>query len=267
MASRKEKLLAVEDDVNVGHLLAVGLSRRGFTVRVVRDGKSATEMAEQWHPDVLLLDLDIPVLDGFEVLAQLTARRIETRVIIMSGVHADISTIVRCIKNGACDFVPKPIEIASLERLLRRHLVIDASNRFAQPAELLARLGAKERELNAALAQARRRIRLLRQRSLIIEICAKLIYVAIACAATLISVKYGGLHSNLGVGLLPIAILLLLLIPQERLRSLTAKWGSGEASMHIDPSEHIDSSAARSEHDDAGSDVAGIFAAEQKSRV
>jgi len=240
VASTKERILAVEDDPNLARLLEAGLPRHGFLVRVVPDGKSATEVAEHWRPDLVLLDLDIPVLNGFEVLEQFRARGLETRVIIMSGRQTDVSTVVACIKSGACDFIPKPVELATLACFLRRHLVIATRHGFVKPVDLATKLDETERKLRALLDETHRGKRTTKQRYLLAEICTKFVYLAMASVASLLAFNYGGLTSGFGAGILLFALFLLLLMPNERLRSLTARWRSGEASVQIEPGERVD---------------------------
>ena len=232
MASEKKRILVVEDDNNLGRLLQAALTRLGFSVQAVPDGKKALERAEKWQPDLVLLDLDIPVLHGLEVLGQLNARHVETLVVVMSGVeHELVTTVVKAMLAGACDFIQKPIEPAKLAERLSRNLVMESKHRIAGPTPL----SEKNRELQASLDDARAQLQTLKRKHNAFELATKLADVGIAAAATILGVVYGGIPAGSGAGVLLFGVLSLLLIPQERLRSITAQWGSGGASVQIDP--------------------------------
>jgi CheY-like chemotaxis protein len=98
-------VLIVDDDRDIREALAEILRDEGFTVREARDGAEALEKIADAAPDLVLLDLMMPVMDGWQVMAVLRERRHKLPVVVMSAVPAE----------GCADYVQKPI---SLDRLL-----------------------------------------------------------------------------------------------------------------------------------------------------
>lgn len=117
------RILVAEDDPDLALGLANNLEIEGYEVRVARDGDEALASALQWRPDLLILDLVMPKLDGMRVLRSLRERdtRIAVLVLTARGEEADK---VRGLKLGADDYVTKPFGLlellARVESLLRR---------------------------------------------------------------------------------------------------------------------------------------------------
>src|SRR5947207_2508784 len=105
MRTRKDKVLVVEDED--GAVVVENLENYGFDVRLASDGRTAVEVAAAWTPDIVLLDIELPVLDGFEVLEEFKRRQVPTRVVMYSGHQVGVATAVRCIRAGACDYFEK----------------------------------------------------------------------------------------------------------------------------------------------------------------
>jgi len=109
-----KKILIVDDEKNILTTLTRALQMEGYEVSVAGGGKVALEKAAQWRPQIVLLDVKMPDIDGLDVLPKLKALDQPPAVIMMSG-HGNIDTAVKATKGGASDFVEKPI---SLDRLL-----------------------------------------------------------------------------------------------------------------------------------------------------
>lgn len=121
------KILVVDDEKANIRLLEVLLEQEGFTnVHSTTDPRDALRLFREWHPDLLLLDLNMPHLSGFEVLAQLRLEREAhpTPVLVLT---ADATTPVkhRALAEGASDFVTKPLDqvevMLRVGNLLRTH--------------------------------------------------------------------------------------------------------------------------------------------------
>ena len=105
------RILVVDDDPLNRRLLIRSLERDGHRVEAAEDGPSGLAMMAAEAPDVVLLDILMPGLDGIEVLRRMK-RDPDLRhvpVVMVSGVEDDDS-IVRCIEMGAEDFLPKPVD-------------------------------------------------------------------------------------------------------------------------------------------------------------
>jgi DNA-binding response OmpR family regulator len=109
------RLLVVEDDADLTRALELELSHAGYDVRTVVDGPAALQVARDWRPELVLLDLGLPSLDGLEVCRRLRA---STRAPILIVTARDaIADRVRGLDAGADDYLVKPF---SLDELLAR---------------------------------------------------------------------------------------------------------------------------------------------------
>jgi predicted nucleotide-binding protein/FixJ family two-component response regulator len=124
----ERRLLIVEDDTAIAKLLLILVTEvGGYVARVAHDGGDAIEEAVRWQPDVILLDVTLPVLNGFDVLEELKRRRVTTRVIMCSAQYTRVEDAVRAIRAGACDYLIKPVDHAELLGRLKRCLLLDSA--------------------------------------------------------------------------------------------------------------------------------------------
>lgn len=109
----KERVLIVDDEKNIVSSLQGILSDEGYHVNSTEDGLKALDMIHADPPDLVLLDIWIPGMDGIEVLKTIKTDHPETEVLIMSG-HGTIDTAVKATKLGAFDFIEKPFSLDQL---------------------------------------------------------------------------------------------------------------------------------------------------------
>jgi two-component system KDP operon response regulator KdpE len=119
-------VLVVDDDPGLGRALRINLSARGYEVTLAADGASALALAARHRPDLVVLDLGLPDMDGTEVLAGLRGWS-TAPVIVLSARDAEAEK-VRALDAGADDYVTKPF---GLDELLAR---LRAAERRARPA-------------------------------------------------------------------------------------------------------------------------------------
>lgn len=114
-ASRKPRVLIADDDPGLRILAAAALEAAGFEVEEAADGCEALARFESDVPDLLILDVHMPLVDGFEVCRTLrsTATGRVTPILIMTGME-DLDSIERAFEVGATDFINKPIQPALL---------------------------------------------------------------------------------------------------------------------------------------------------------
>lgn len=112
------KVLIVEDDRALGLFLQKGLKLEGHEAAWVEDGEAALEYLEAYRPDLMVLDLTLPRLDGTEVLEQLKGLSPDTAVLILTG-RNDVDEKVRCLNLGADDFLLKPFSFHELSARCR----------------------------------------------------------------------------------------------------------------------------------------------------
>jgi DNA-binding response OmpR family regulator len=119
----KRTILIIEDNEELAFGLQTNLEIEGYEVRVAADGNAGLEMLRTAHPDLLVLDLMLPGMDGFRVLRLLRDAGAQIPVLILTA-RGEESDKVRGLKLGADDYVTKPFGIlellARIEALLRR---------------------------------------------------------------------------------------------------------------------------------------------------
>jgi two-component system OmpR family response regulator len=112
------RLLLVEDDLILKDGLERSFTKSGYAVDVMDDGDSANKLLSYQVYDVIVLDLGLPKLDGFEVLKRLRARGNKTPVLILTALE-DTQNRVKGLDLGADDYLSKPFELAELEARVR----------------------------------------------------------------------------------------------------------------------------------------------------
>lgn len=116
--SEKIKLLIVDDEFDFASALVARLELRNFAVRMVTSGSDALDAVETETPDVLLLDLKMPDLDGLEVLAILRENNPDLKTIILTG-HGSFEAGREGMELGAYDYIMKPVDLRKLIEVVR----------------------------------------------------------------------------------------------------------------------------------------------------
>jgi UDP-3-O-[3-hydroxymyristoyl] N-acetylglucosamine deacetylase len=117
----EKKVLVVDDEESVVQSITGVLEDEGFQVAKAKSGEEAIKVFQQEEPDVTLLDIWMPGMDGIEVLKRLKWIAPDCQVIMISG-HATISTAMTAVKLGAFDFIEKPLSLDVLLMTIRRAL-------------------------------------------------------------------------------------------------------------------------------------------------
>ena len=121
------KILAVEDDRNISDLIRMYLEKEGFEVTTAFDGGSAVKKFREIQPDLVLLDIMLPVMDGWAVCAKI--RETSKTPIIMLTAKGEVLDRVTGLEMGADDYIVKPFEmkelIARINAVLRRSEIPD----------------------------------------------------------------------------------------------------------------------------------------------
>src|SRR5919205_1519060 len=117
------KVLIADDDADLLDLMTYALRREGYTVLAAIDGKQALHRFETERPDIVLLDVNMPKLNGFEVCRRIR-RDSETPLIMLTACDEE-EDIVRGLQIGADDYVTKPFSVkqltARMQAVLRRY--------------------------------------------------------------------------------------------------------------------------------------------------
>lgn len=118
----KQKILIVDDDENIAELISLYLAKECFDTKIAGDGESALEMIKTYQPNIMLLDIMLPGIDGYEVLREV--RKSSNLPIIMLSAKGEVFDKVLGLELGADDYIMKPFDskemVARVKAVLRR---------------------------------------------------------------------------------------------------------------------------------------------------
>lgn len=166
------RVLVVDDERHIRDLLEIGLADDGYEVRSAADAQAALQIARQWAPDAIVLDVMLPKIDGIALLPMF--RKLTEAPIVMLSAKGEIGDKIAGLHGGADDYVTKPFEIAELvarletalrrPRLARPHtlrvadLEVDLETRAATRGERSIALSAREYDLLVTLLRNASRV-------------------------------------------------------------------------------------------------------------
>ena len=117
-----DKILVVEDEIPLQETLLYNLEKQGYEIEGASDGKTAIEKARSFHPDLIILDVMLPIMDGFEV-CRILRQEMNTPIIMLTARTDEIDRVVG-LEVGADDYLSKPFSmrelLARVKALLRR---------------------------------------------------------------------------------------------------------------------------------------------------
>lgn len=140
-----QRILLVEDEPPIVSAVRERLEREGFAVLVAQSGEAALTLIDPPSPDLLLVDVGLPGIDGFELLRRVRARGLDIPVIMLTARGDEIDRVVG-LELGADDYVVKPFSLRELVARVRALL-----RRAAEVAELRARLATPQPSTPTAL--------------------------------------------------------------------------------------------------------------------
>jgi len=166
------RVLVVDDERHIRDLLEIGLGDEGYDVRSAPDGQAGLQIAKEWSPDAIVLDVMLPKIDGIALLPML--RKLTEAPIVMLSAKGETIDKVAGLHGGADDYVSKPFEMAELtarlETALRRprlaqpqvlrfsDLEVNLETRIAMRGEKRIALSAREYDLLATLLRNPNRV-------------------------------------------------------------------------------------------------------------
>lgn len=137
------RILVVDDEIEIRRALKTGLTGHDFDVEAVATGEEALASASSWRPDLVLLDLGLPGIDGFETLNRL--RQASRAAVIVLSVMADERDKVRALDLGADDYLVKPFGLdellARIRAVMRRQADVAAGAATVKVGDLEIDLG------------------------------------------------------------------------------------------------------------------------------
>ncbi len=166
------RILVVDDERHIRELLEIGLADDGYDVRSAPDGQVGLQIARDWEPDAIVLDVMLPKLDGISLLPMF--RKLTEAPIVMLSAKSETSDKIAGLHGGADDYVAKPFEmdelVARLETALRRprlaqptvlrfaDLEVNLETRVAMRAQKRIALSAREYDLLVTFLRSPNRV-------------------------------------------------------------------------------------------------------------
>ena len=116
----KQKILIVDDDENIAELIALYLNKECFDTKISTDGQSAVTDFKSWNPDLVLLDIMLPIMDGYQVCREI--RSVSQIPIIMLSAKGEVFDKVLGLELGADDYMAKPFDTKELVARVKANL-------------------------------------------------------------------------------------------------------------------------------------------------
>jgi DNA-binding NtrC family response regulator len=120
-AAKRNSILVVDDEDALRTVLSGELTNEGYDVKSAADGDEAISEVERSPFDLVLLDIKMPRMNGFEVLKYIKDKHVKTKVVMLTG-FADLKNAIESKKLGADDFVSKPYDLVDLLTTIERVL-------------------------------------------------------------------------------------------------------------------------------------------------
>jgi len=115
-AIEKKRILVIEDEAHIADGIQLNLSIQGFDAKIAQDGIEGLELWRSWKPDLIILDIMLPMIDGFSILRTIRKEDEKIPVLILSA-RGDTKDKVKGLKYGVDDYLSKPFDLE--EFLLR----------------------------------------------------------------------------------------------------------------------------------------------------
>lgn len=119
------RILIVDDEDNVRRMLSTAFALQGFETHCANNGRTALHLFADIHPDVVLMDIRMPEMDGIKALKEMRSHETRTPVILMTA-YAEVETAVEALRCGAFDYVIKPFDLDELNLIVQRALQLQS---------------------------------------------------------------------------------------------------------------------------------------------
>jgi len=122
-AVEKKRILVIEDEVHIADGIRLNLSIQGYQVKIAADGLEGLEQWRSWEPDLIILDIMLPMIDGFSILK--TIRRSDEKIpVLILSARGDTKDKVKGLRYGVDDYLSKPFDLEEfllrVERLIKK---------------------------------------------------------------------------------------------------------------------------------------------------
>jgi DNA-binding response OmpR family regulator len=134
--AEKQRILIVDDDENIAELISLYLIKECFETRIVGDGESALIAVKEFNPNLILLDLMLPGIDGYQVCREVRKEELQVPIIMLSA-KGEVFDKVLGLELGADDYMEKPFDskelVARVKAVLRRYKPVVAEAPQPEP--------------------------------------------------------------------------------------------------------------------------------------
>lgn len=116
-------VLVVDDNDDIRELIRFTLEMKGYQVVEAGNGQEAVELAARMYPAIILMDLSMPVLDGYEATRRILAQPAlsSTPIVAVSG-HCDVQNMEKALEAGCIECISKPVDFSAVLEIVSRHL-------------------------------------------------------------------------------------------------------------------------------------------------
>lgn len=121
VAVKMKKILIVDDEIDIANSIQYVLNQEGFTTLLAHDGNKAMQLCENDKPDLIILDLMMPGIDGYEVCRRVRSYDRKTPILMLTARTSEIDTVVG-LELGANDYIAKPVRLRELVARVKAHL-------------------------------------------------------------------------------------------------------------------------------------------------
>ncbi len=116
-----KSILIVDDEVDIANSIQYVLKQEGFSILLAHDGLQAMQVIENQHPDLVILDVMMPGIDGYEVCRRVRATDKKTPILMLTARTSEVDTVVG-LELGANDYIAKPVRLRELVARVKAHL-------------------------------------------------------------------------------------------------------------------------------------------------
>lgn len=116
-----KSILIVDDEVDIANSIQYVLKQEGYSILLAHDGLQAMQVIENQHPDLVILDVMMPGIDGYEVCRRVRATDKKTPILMLTARTSEVDTVVG-LELGANDYIAKPVRLRELVARVKAHL-------------------------------------------------------------------------------------------------------------------------------------------------
>jgi two-component system phosphate regulon response regulator PhoB len=119
----RPKIIYAEDQASIAHLVEFKLSKEGFDITILQSGERVVEAVLELKPDLILLDIMLPIKDGLTILEELKGNdEVKNIPVIILSIQGEEKKILQAFNKGAIDYIQKPFSISELTTRIRKAL-------------------------------------------------------------------------------------------------------------------------------------------------